>query len=173
MNTEIWHYGIKGQKWGIRRFQNPDGTLTPEGIRRYGTLENFQKQTGIGVKKQANDNNTEYLELQNGKKLAMDKKGIYGYMKTGKEVGAHLNEMASWTKKNASGVKADREIYKGLENIASQRKALAKKYGKMKYSDIDFHELRSIEKMLDKEEGLLLSKAIRKNLAKISTYSRI
>lgn len=30
------HYGIKGQKWGIRRFQNEDGTLTEEGLKRYG-----------------------------------------------------------------------------------------------------------------------------------------
>lgn len=30
------HYGIKGQQWGQRRFQNEDGTLTEEGRRRYG-----------------------------------------------------------------------------------------------------------------------------------------
>ena len=30
------HYGIKGQQWNVRRFQNEDGTLTPEGMRRYG-----------------------------------------------------------------------------------------------------------------------------------------
>ena len=28
------HHGIKGQKWGVRRFQNPDGTLTRAGQRR-------------------------------------------------------------------------------------------------------------------------------------------
>lgn len=32
---ELYHYGIKGQKWGIRRFENPDGTLTEEGKERY------------------------------------------------------------------------------------------------------------------------------------------
>ena len=47
MRAELWHYGIAGQKWGIRRFQNEDGSLTPEGLRRYGSLENFQKQNGI------------------------------------------------------------------------------------------------------------------------------
>lgn len=33
----IAHYGIKGQKWGVRRYQNPDGTLTVEGKRRTTT----------------------------------------------------------------------------------------------------------------------------------------
>lgn len=31
---ELYHHGIKGQKWGIRRYQNEDGTLTPEGRKR-------------------------------------------------------------------------------------------------------------------------------------------
>lgn len=32
----LCHSGIKGQKWGVRRFQNEDGTLTEEGKQRYG-----------------------------------------------------------------------------------------------------------------------------------------
>lgn len=34
--TYLYHHGIKGMKWGIRRFQNPDGTRTPAGKKRYG-----------------------------------------------------------------------------------------------------------------------------------------
>lgn len=30
------HYGVKGQKWGVRRYQNEDGSLTDEGRKRYG-----------------------------------------------------------------------------------------------------------------------------------------
>lgn len=32
--NELRHWGIKGQKWGIRRFQNEDGSLTEAGLRR-------------------------------------------------------------------------------------------------------------------------------------------
>ena len=40
----IAHHGIKGQKWGVRRFQNPDGSLTPEGEKRYQKdIENLKK----------------------------------------------------------------------------------------------------------------------------------
>ena len=35
MNNELYHYGIKGMKWGIRRYQNSDGSLTAAGKRRY------------------------------------------------------------------------------------------------------------------------------------------
>ena len=41
---EIKHHGIKGQKWGVRRYQNEDGSLTAKGKQRYGTKENFEKQ---------------------------------------------------------------------------------------------------------------------------------
>ena len=36
---ELYHHGIKGQKWGVRRYQNEDGTLTEEGKERYGRQE--------------------------------------------------------------------------------------------------------------------------------------
>lgn len=34
---EIYHWGIKGMKWGVRRYQNADGSLTDAGKRRYST----------------------------------------------------------------------------------------------------------------------------------------
>lgn len=34
MEYELYHYGVKGQKWGIRRYQNKDGSLTEAGKRR-------------------------------------------------------------------------------------------------------------------------------------------
>lgn len=33
---ELYHYGVEGQKWGKRRYQNPDGSLTDAGRKHYG-----------------------------------------------------------------------------------------------------------------------------------------
>ena len=35
MENELMHWGIKGMKWGVRRYQNKDGSLTPAGKKRY------------------------------------------------------------------------------------------------------------------------------------------
>ena len=36
---ELYHHGIKGQRWGIRRYQNKDGSLTAAGRKRAAKLE--------------------------------------------------------------------------------------------------------------------------------------
>ena len=41
-NNVLGHTGIKGQKWGIRRYQNEDGSLTEEGKKRYGNPETYR-----------------------------------------------------------------------------------------------------------------------------------
>ena len=55
--NELQHHGILGQKWGVRRFQNADGSLTAEGKSRYKsekTAEDY-RQAGDKHKQRAKD----------------------------------------------------------------------------------------------------------------------
>lgn len=38
--AELVHHGVKGQRWGIRRYQNPDGSLTPAGRKHLEKMDN-------------------------------------------------------------------------------------------------------------------------------------
>ena len=42
-NDWLMHFGILGQRWGVRRFQNEDGTLTKEGKERYRLTQQAQQ----------------------------------------------------------------------------------------------------------------------------------
>ena len=40
MENELMHFGVKGQRWDIKQYQNPDGSLTPKGKRRITKMTN-------------------------------------------------------------------------------------------------------------------------------------
>ena len=46
---ELYHWGVKGMKWGVRRYQNKDGTLTAEGKKRY--IQDHDDYTRVHTKK--------------------------------------------------------------------------------------------------------------------------
>lgn len=46
INGELYHYGIKGQKWGVRRYQYENGQLTAEGKTRYNISDSIKPIRG-------------------------------------------------------------------------------------------------------------------------------
>ena len=70
--NELYHYGILGMKWGIRRFQNKDGSLTRLGRMRYGTAENFNRVLSAHQKAERYKKNKKAYERQQKKNKKAD-----------------------------------------------------------------------------------------------------
>ena len=69
------HFGIPGMKWGVRRFQNSDGTLTAEGRRRYGIDYNKRGTKSFIVDQEGNKmkrRDRKFMEKQMIKSLKKD-----------------------------------------------------------------------------------------------------
>lgn len=60
-NNELTHWGIKGMKWGVRRFQNRDGSLTSEGRKRYGDDDDSGSKASANKRKSAREMSDEEL----------------------------------------------------------------------------------------------------------------
>lgn len=94
--SELYHYGIKGQRWGIRRYQNEDGSLTPEGERHLGrAIESRNKYVEANKKFEKSTNKQlNYMKNKKGynQRLVSRKEGkdiVIGYKwfdKKGNEV---------------------------------------------------------------------------------------
>ena len=68
------HHGVKGQRWGVRRFQNPDGSLTEKGKRRIKTLQGkSDKLDAKKAKLNSPKNNDSYALTNHGSNVATKK----------------------------------------------------------------------------------------------------
>lgn len=78
----LQHFGIKGMKWGVRRYQNEDGTLTPAGKKRYARMEknaskNIGKIPDVYLKSRSQRVKTENEYLEARKKGQELRKQVY------------------------------------------------------------------------------------------------
>ena len=92
---ELYHHGILGQKWGQRRFQNPDGTYTAEGKarrRREDSYSEDHKRYTALKKKRAEELSTKEIEEINRRDSA-----LYNYNKNNKVGKDWVNKLASKT----------------------------------------------------------------------------
>lgn len=72
-NTYLYHHGIKGQKWGVRRYRNKDGSLTPAGKKRYNDMsEDARTASEIRQKKVSQMSNAELKKLNERTRLEQE-----------------------------------------------------------------------------------------------------
>ena len=123
--NELYHHGIKGQKWGIRRYQFADGSVTPAGAKRY-----YSNQNGSTVKRTTSLASMKVKELTNTARTQITgkqyvdtylKKGItFSRIQTSKD----FENFAFY----ATYKKSDSNKYMGLfgKNLTSRANAAAK-----------------------------------------------
>ena len=112
-NPDVCHWGILGQKWGVRRYQNPDGTLTELGRQHYGRkdVKNFNK---------ASKKNMGYTALQ---KKASESKIVKDFKNNSDEY-ADLNKHYEALKALGDNVTKE-QADEFLDHTRSVRKAAA------------------------------------------------
>lgn len=69
-DEELYHYGIKGQKWGVRRYQNKDGSLTPAGRKRQAKQEYNAERKAAKAKYQSAKRDISGSDPDRNKKIA-------------------------------------------------------------------------------------------------------
>lgn len=114
--TFLYHYGIQGQRWGQRRFQNEDGTYTDEGKRR----------------RRNNSYNLNYSEEQR----ARDKR-VYGRGGV-RRINRHMNEgdgVATARSREASRINSTRRAAKVGGNIGALTGSMGGYLASKKYTD--------------------------------------
>lgn len=111
MNSYLAHHGIKGQRWGIRRFQNKDGSLTNAGRMRRQSLVGGQSVPASKITKK---------EIDSRLKTSKSRDGVYNQyvdsLKNNKEIAAMVNRDFKAEKQDLEDKYTDR-LNKELEKI--------------------------------------------------------
>lgn len=74
-DDELYHYGIKGQKWGVRRYQNKDGSLTPAGKKRRSSSDEVRNMSTDELRQKVRRLNNEqrYIDLTKSSSSSISK----------------------------------------------------------------------------------------------------
>jgi hypothetical protein len=147
-SDELYHYGVLGMKWGVRRYQNKDGSLTAAGKQRYGS---------VGKRKLTKDERKEFTET--AKKIRKLTRSAAATDYNRDLYGKQIKKNSKWLKKrtdrdgkvnigdamSTAGANERKELYdkhsaklhKDLERLVAKAQ---KKYGSSRIADISYKD---------------------------------
>ena len=140
---ELYHHGIKGMKWGVRRYQNSDGTLTPAGKKRIS--KQYERVAKKVEEDTANSHRKRWLDSYNKAADEMNSGGIKKFnseqrKKYGKNYAQRDGYMEEYSKEFDKMYakyynQSLNDFYKNNKNY-QKAKSLVDKYDMTKWDDL-------------------------------------
>ena len=147
-SEELRHHGIKGMRWGIRRYQNKDGSLTPAGRKRYDQeIESLKSEKSKLQQKHKNLNAQQRMEARKDK-LKADIEAEKEYLKNGgkKSGNSDSSEKQSEETKEPEKKKSASEMSSEELNEAINHMRLQQTYNEL-YSQLNPEKESKIKKI--------------------------
>lgn len=159
-SNELMHFGVKGMRWGVRRYQNEDGSLTPAGQKRYSSPSQMKRKdleeqferyatSDAGVTsllKQHSKIQDEYAKSAESKAYRKASDNFY------KDIASKMNSgRTKEVGKKTIRVEADDKLAKALQIAESKAKSkqleITKKYmreyAKQMVKDLNYSDIES------------------------------
>lgn len=157
--AELYHHGIKGMRWGIRRYQNPDGSLTPAGKKRYMQDAKFRykwakmKEKDAAKKKAAEESEAKKNETPEQRHARLLKSN------NANELMKHINELSTdEIRERTNRIQAERTLAQYMTHEPTKMERAVAKVEKV--SDM----ASRVVKTLDSPAGKMARKFVKDKL---------
>lgn len=151
--NELAHHGIKGQKWGVRRYQYTDGSLTPAGKKRYSSASSDSYQDRIA---RVMNQKVKYV-VNSARTQVTGKQYVDGYLKQGITL-ARIQTSKEFEKFAfyATYKKSDTDKYMGLfgKNLSSRAESDARKAEKISNATGDVNDIETAKALRERSNNM-------------------